>query len=142
MRFLAILSLVILTFSTQQASALSCAQPDPEMVPQNELIVRAKILEIRTAPHMPYLQDPERQDDIITFEVLDIYKGPDDLPKTIKASFSRFMKTWGPEFTEGLEGEFLFDRSASGGWQFAGPGGCTFVSEKVWESLRAGAAQK
>jgi hypothetical protein len=141
MRFLTVFTFMMVTFLSGPSFALSCIEPNPEVIPQNELIVRAKILEIKTALHVPYLQDAEHQDDIITFEILDVYKGPQDLPEKITATFSRIMKTWGPKFTAGEEGEFLFDRAQSGEWQYAGPGGCTFVSEKAWEVLRAGAQQ-
>ncbi|QQG36499.1 MAG: hypothetical protein HYS17_01520 [Micavibrio aeruginosavorus] len=132
--FVACLSFFLLPAA---AFALSCAPPsDPDAVPQNELIVRAKVVERQVEPHIPLLEKRHRMDDIVTFEVLAFYKAPVGKPKIIKARFSPFFKSWGPDLRPGQEGEYLFNRRGDGGWDYAGPGGCTYISEKAWNILR------
>jgi hypothetical protein len=142
MRFLTVFTFMIVLFSNFPAMALSCApMQSPDAIPQNDLIVRAKVLEIKTPPNMPAVPEANQWNESVTFEILDVYKGPQDLPKTFTANFSNFFKAWGPHLTVGGEGEYLFDLADNGELQYAGPGGCTFVSEKAWEVLRAGAQQ-
>lgn len=118
------------------ARALSCAEGDKNFIPDNELIVRAKILSIRHGFYIPFIQDPQDRDEIITFEILDSYKAPVEMPDIFEARFTRFFQTWGPDLKEGQEGEYLFGKE-DGQWTYQGPGGCTFVSDGAWEALRA-----
>lgn len=142
MRIPLLCSILIMLFSAGSAHTLSCASIEgaEDNIPQNELIVRAKVVNIATTPHIPLIQKAEDQPQIITFEIIDIYKAPESMSKTFKARFSHFFKAWGPYLKEGNEGEYLFDKDATG-WTYAGPGGCTFYSEKAWAALRKNAVK-
>lgn len=128
---------MFLACAPQMAWALSCASIEgaEDIMPQNELIVRAKVVSVVRKPHIPLVQNEYAVDDLVTFQILDVYRGPDQIPETIKTSRSSFYRSWGPHMEEGVEGEYLFDRKG-GDWVFAGPGGCTYYSEKVWQTLR------
>lgn len=141
MRYLALCMFVVFACASAPAYALSCASVEgaEDRVPQNELIVKARIASIKTAIHIPFIQKAEEQDEIITFEIIDLYKGPQNMPRTFDARFSRFYKTWGPRLQVGQEGEYLFDQKNGRAWQFSGPGGCNWVSEKAWQILREAA---
>lgn len=144
MKYLALCMFVILAFASAPVYALSCASVEgaEDRVPQNQLIVKAKIIDIKTAMHIPFIQNAQEQDEIITFEIIDLYKGPPDMPRTFDARFSPFYKTWGPKLKVGQEGEYLFDQKNGRAWQFSGPGGCNWVSEKAWQILRESAASE
>lgn len=140
MRFLVFTLCMIYFLSPTTASALSCAPPsDPEAVPQNELIVRARLLERKTEAHIPLLEESFQKDDILTFEVVSFYKAPADQSAIFKAHLSPLYKSWGPDLKPGIEGEYLFSLRKGGGWDYAGPGACTYVSEKAWQVLRENA---
>lgn len=140
MRFLNVMLCCALLLAAPQAYALSCAPPpEPEVMPQNALIVKARVMDIRPTGHIPLIEDPRQQDEIVTFEVIDFYKAPAGQPEKFKAHFSVFFKHWGPRLQPGQEGEYLFNPRAGGGWDYAGPGGCQYVSEEMWERLRQGA---
>lgn len=141
MKYLALCMFVILAFASAPAYALSCASVEgaEDRVPQNQLIVKAKVVDIKTAMYIPFIQKAEQQDEIITFEVIDLYKGPADMPRKFDARFTHFYKTWGPRLKIGQEGEYLFDQKNGRAWEFSGPGGCNWVSEKAWQILREGA---
>jgi len=142
MRYLVLGALALLTLSLNPAYALECAPPEnPDQVPDNQLIVRARIIQIETPLHIPFIRDASEQDDVVTFEIIDLYKGPQDMPHTFGARFSPFFKTWGPDLKPGQEGEFLFDQKTGRGWQYSGPGGCTQISEKAWQVLRENAPE-
>ncbi len=134
-------SLFALIVSTTPTWALSCASVEgaEDAIPQNELIVKAKVIDITTAMRVPLLQEHGAAGDIITFEIIDLYKGPEETPRKFKAHMSNFYKTWGPHLKEGDTGEYLFDVRKAGGWDYAGPGGCNFISEKAWQTLRENA---
>ena len=130
--------MLMLMAASQPALALNCASKEnsEEYIPQNALIVRAKVTSIEPEFYIPYIQKEENQDQIVTFQILDVYKGPEVVPDTITAEFSNFFKYWGPHLKVGEDGEYLFDKINSD-WVYSGPGGCTVVSEKAWQQLRA-----
>lgn len=134
-------SLFALMLSTTHSWTLSCVERKEAdiIIPRNELIVKARVLDMKTEMHIPFLQDANDADDVITFEVIDFYKAPNSMPRTFKAHMSRFYKTWGPDLQVGQIGEYLFDARKAGGWDYAGPGGCNYYSEKEWQTLRENA---
>ena len=128
------LASMILPFKA--ALALSCAQPDDQQIIENsDLIVKARITDIEEP--LKILNNP-RSDKIITFGIEQVYRGDKDLAgQEIKAQFPNFMNTWGPQLEEGQEGEYIFDfNEKNEEWFYAGPGGCTFLSEPSWAKLR------
>jgi len=72
----------------------------------------------------------------ITFQILEIYKGPENLPNTIKAKLPHEYITWGPHLETGQAGEYMFTHDSDGEWQYAGPGACAYLSEEAWIKLR------
>ena len=113
--------------------------PEPKVVINSaDLIAKAKITKIKGAMKVPYLREKPDQD--ITFEILDIYKGDEELlGNEITANFSSFMMMWGPTLAEEQEGEFLFIYNEKDEfWDYFGPGGCTYLNEDVWQALKAG----
>ncbi len=129
-------TLLLLAGWPSHAGALSCAESKEDFVPQNELIVKAKIVAIDEGPHIPILRNPDQEDWVVTFEIVDAYRAPEGMPGTFDAAWTPFFRTWGAKLKLGQEGEYLFDRKGKDGWAYAGPGGCTFVSEKAWRQLR------
>lgn len=113
------------------ALALSCVSPQPDAMPGNELIAKARV----TAIADQWFSD----DKTITFEIISLYRAPTGMKPVIKASWSHFYQTWGPQLALGQVGEFLFDHKLGSDWVYSGPGGCNYVSETAWEKLRAGA---
>ncbi|MCM2343527.1 MAG: hypothetical protein NDJ24_03125 [Alphaproteobacteria bacterium] len=140
MRFLKVILCCALCLLASKAHALSCAPPpEPEVMPQNALIVKAQVLDIKVGGHIPLIQDARHQDEIITFEVIDFYRAPVGQPKQFKAHLSPFFRSWGPHLQPGQQGEYLFNPREGGGWDYAGPGGCNYISEEMWGRLRQGA---
>lgn len=131
-------SLLALMIFPTSSWALSCAVKDgaEDVIPQNELIVKAKVLDIKTAPNIPLIREEGEGDSIVTFEIVDLYNGPEKMPATFKAHFSNFYQKWGPHLEVGNTGEYLFSSRKLGGWDYAGPGGCNYYSEKAWQVLR------
>ena len=143
MRYLVLSTLALFMLPLNPAQALECApSQNPDQVPDNQLIVRAKVIQIETPLHIPFIRDASEQDDVVTFEIINLYKGPQDMPQTFDARFSHFFKTWGPDLKPGQEGEFLFDQEMGRAWQYSGPGGCTQISEKAWQALRENAPER
>lgn len=135
--FRALLTIAVLLIAPYQAAwALSCVEPDGEqIIKESDLIAKARITHIEEPLKILNNNQPHK---IITFKIGQVYKGDKALVgQEIKAEFSSFMGTWGPQLSKGEEGEYIFDSNEkTGKWSYAGPGACTYLEEELWIKLR------